>query len=342
MNPNLKIEKRILNISFVGSVIFLIAEVVMALVTGSNAVFMDCVFDIADLIMIGPFMLLIPLLYKNETEKRPYGFSQVESLFVLIKASVLIAATVFLGVDSIKLIVSGGNEVDAGIVAVFELLVSLVCVIMYLCLNRLNKKYTSPSVQTEVYIWKLDSLSTLGVGLGFILKCVLDNIGLSSIGNYIDPVIALVLAIFLLKEPVSLFWQSIKNLVLFAPDEETTSNIRAICSKILEKYDCYINFLDIVKTGRKYWIVVYFVVDKDLISIDKLRKINSLISKELDKEFDSVSIELIPEIEKVKFEDVKRKSIARRPDKINYIENKTTVKENKSNKKNNNKKFKRA
>ena len=342
MNPNLKIEKRILNISFVGSVIFLIAEVVMALVTGSNAVFMDCVFDIADLIMIGPFMLLIPLLYKNETEKRPYGFSQVESLFVLIKASVLIAATVFLGVDSIKLIVSGGNEVDAGIVAVFELLVSLICVIMYLCLNRLNKKYTSPSVQTEVYIWKLDSLSTLGVGLAFILKCVLDNIGLSSIGNYIDPVIALVLAIFLLKEPVSLFWQSIKNLVLFAPDEETTSNIRMICSKVLEKYDCYINFLDIVKTGRKYWIVVYFVVDKDLISIDKLRKINSLISKELDKEFDSVSIELIPEIEKVKFEDVKRKSIARRPDKINYIENKTTVKENKSNKKNNNKKFKRA
>lgn len=342
MNPNLKIEKRILNISFVGSVIFLIAEVVMALVTGSNAVFMDCVFDIADLIMIGPFMLLIPLLYKNETEKRPYGFSQVESLFVLIKASVLIAATVFLGVDSIKLIASGGNEVDAGIVAVFELLVSLICVIMYLCLNRLNKKYTSPSVQTEVYIWKLDSLSTLGVGLGFILKCVLDNIGLSSIGNYIDPVIALVLAVFLLKEPVSLFWQSIKNLVLFAPDDETTSRIRMICSKILEKYDCYINFLDIVKTGRKYWVVVYFVVDKDLISIDKLRKINSLISKELDKEFDSVSIELIPEVEKVKFEDVKRKSIARRPDKINYIENKTTVKENKSNKKNKNIKLKRA
>ena len=80
MNPNVKREKNILNISFIGSLLFLIAEIIMAIITKSNALFMDSVYDIADLIMIGPFILLIPLLYKRETEKRPYGFSQVESL----------------------------------------------------------------------------------------------------------------------------------------------------------------------------------------------------------------------------------------------------------------------
>ncbi len=326
MNPNLKIEKRILNISFIGSVAFLVAEIIMALVTGSNAVFMDCVFDIADLVMIGPFMVLIPLLYKNETEKKPYGFSQVESLFVLIKAGILITVTVFLGIDSIKIILAGGNEVNAASVAVFELIVSLICVIMYISLSKLNKKYTSPAIKSEVYIWKLDSLSTLGVGLGFIIKHILDTVGYSHIGAYADPIIALVVAVFLLKEPVALFIESVKNLILFAPDEETTNKIRKICSEELEKYGCFISFLDVVKTGRKLWIVAYFVLDKDTVNINKLRKANKEIKQNLQKEFDSINIELVPDIDDLEFEDIKAKHYSRRPDKINYVEKQTEIK----------------
>lgn len=329
MNPNLKIEKRILNISFIGSIAFLIAEVVMALITGSNAVFMDCVFDVADIVMIGPFMLLIPLLYKNETEKRPYGFSQVESLFVLIKSGVLIVITSFLGIDSIKTIINGGNEVDATSVAIFELIVSFVCVIMYICLSRLNKKYTSPAVKTEVYIWKLDSLSTLGVGVAFIIKHILDSNGFSNIGLYVDPIIAIIIAIFLLREPISLFIEAVKNLILFAPDEETTGKIRKICSEGLEKYGCYISFLDVVKTGRKLWIVAYFVLDRDTVSVKKLREANKIIKEGLSKEFDSINIELVPDIDELEFEKIKAKNIARRPDKTNYMEKQTEIKRNK-------------
>ena len=67
-DTNLKIEKKILNLSFIGSVLFLLSEIGFAIWTGSKAVLMDCVYDLADLAMIGPFMLLVPLLYKKETE----------------------------------------------------------------------------------------------------------------------------------------------------------------------------------------------------------------------------------------------------------------------------------
>ena len=70
-DPNLKLEKKVLNVSFAGSVVFLVAEIIVAIWTKSAAVLMDCVFDIADLIMIGPFMVLIPLLYKPVTENKP-------------------------------------------------------------------------------------------------------------------------------------------------------------------------------------------------------------------------------------------------------------------------------
>ena len=64
----LKYEKYIMNISLIGSVLFMIAEGVMAFWTRSHSILMDCIFDLTDLIMIGPFLLLVPLLYKPVTE----------------------------------------------------------------------------------------------------------------------------------------------------------------------------------------------------------------------------------------------------------------------------------
>lgn len=139
METNLKLEKRILNISFAGSLIFLISEIVAAYITGSHAILADCVFDIADLIMIGPFMVLVPLLYKPVTEKRPYGFSQIESLFVIIKYMLLLVIDIIMIVENVQVIMEGGNHVNATFIAVFELAISLGCIIMYLTLRSINK-----------------------------------------------------------------------------------------------------------------------------------------------------------------------------------------------------------
>jgi len=321
MNPNIKWEKTILNISLIGSLLFLLAEIVVAIITSSNAVFMDCVYDIADLIMIGPFILLIPLLYKKETEKRPYGFSQVESLFIMIKSGLLIGVTLFLIYDSARSIFLGGNDVDGGIIAIFEVIVSISCIIMYLVLNKLSKKTKSPSIEAELYIWKLDALSTIGVGIAFLIKVLLDTTSYSFIGPYIDPIIAIVLALLLLKEPISLFIESIKNLILFAPDTETSTKIRDICADKLEGYHCYINFLDVIKTGRKLWIEVYFIPEKESINLLNLRKAREEIKEELLKEFDSLYVELIPDVDE-ESGTILDKVNTRRPDKITHLKKK--------------------
>ena len=319
MDSNMKLERRILNISFLGSLLFLVAEIVISVITNSHAIFMDCIYDVFDLLMIGPFLLLIPLLYKSETETRPYGFSQVESLFIMLKSGILVIVTLYLIVNSIKMIIHGGNDVDASTVAIFEICVSITCVIMYFVLRKLSKKKSSPSIKAELYIWKLDSFSTFGVGLAFIVKMLLDNTAYSFVGPYIDPVIAIVLAIFLLKEPIGLCAESIRNLILFAPDEETRSKIKDGIENILEKYDCYINFLDIIKTGRKLWVEVYFVTRKDEISINKLREVHDEIYEELKEKHGSLYIELIPDIDEIKSINKLKMGTFRRPDKIYHI-----------------------
>jgi predicted Co/Zn/Cd cation transporter (cation efflux family) len=103
---------------------------------------MDCVYDLTDLLMLGPLYLLIPHLYKPVTERHPYGFAQVESLFIIIKTGILIFITGQLILESIQMIMNGGHLVHAGFVAGFELFVSLTCFIMFIVLSRLKKQYS--------------------------------------------------------------------------------------------------------------------------------------------------------------------------------------------------------
>lgn len=297
MNNNLRIEKRILRISMVGSIAFLVAELIMAYVTGSHAVLMDCVFDIADLVMIGPFLLLVPLLYKPMTERRPYGFAQVESLFVIIKCTILVGVTIALIVESIGMILEGGNTVNATAIAVFEIGVSVMCILMYITLSRLNRKYSSPSIKAELYIWKLDAMSTMGVGIAFLLQLVVERTPLTWLTPYVDPAIAMILAILLLKEPITMVLDALKSLVLFAPKNEIIQHIREVAESSLSQRGYKISFLDIIKTGRKIWIETYIIKDEDTMRISELKEARQEMMEILSEDYDSIYITIAPEIE---------------------------------------------
>ena len=291
----MKIEKRILQLSFLGSVLFIIAEGAMAWITHSHSLLTDCLFDAADLIMIGPFLVLIPLLYKPVTEKHPYGYSQVESLFLLVKYSVLLALTCNLLVENVKLLLHGGHDVDAGSIAIFEFLVCLGCAGMYLVLNHYSKKYESTTIKAELYMWKLDVVSSMGVSVAFAVQMALLKTKLDFLAPYIDPAVAVVMAFLLIREPVKVIFQSIKNLVLFAPEEEVLNQIRSIVDKHMQDYPYEVRFLDVIQTGRKLWVEVYIGNQTDVIHVSILHRVRDEIKQELKHKYDQVYIEIIPD-----------------------------------------------
>jgi len=241
-------------------------------------------------------MVLVPLLYKPVTEKRPYGFSQVESLFVVIKYSVLLVITVQLVWDNMYTIFHGGRHVDGGSIAFFELAVCLGCLIIYLLMHYFSKKYASLTIQAEIYIWKLDVISSFGVAVAFFIQIIVNKTKFAWIARYIDPVVAIVMACFLLIEPVKMIFSNLKNLVLFAPEQDIMDNIRIAAEKHMDKVYCDIEFLDVIQTGRKTWVEIYFKSHNDIINTKILLQLRNEIREELRKEFDQVYVELIPSL----------------------------------------------
>mgnify|MGYP002678213129 FL=1 len=292
----MKNEKRIMNISFLGSILFMLAEGIMAYVTHSHSLLMDCIFDVTDLIMIGPFLLLVPLLYKPVTEKRPYGFSQVESLFIVIKYSVLLVVTIQLIWDNVLILFHGGREVDAGMIAVFELVVWAGCVFIYILLHHFSKRYESLTIKAEIYIWKLDIISSLGVSAAFFIQMGLQKTQWSHLASYIDPLVAIIMACLLLIEPVKMILLNLKNLVLFAPSAEIMTQIRQVAEKYMDKVYYDIEFLDVIQTGRKTWVEIYITSHNDTMNTRILHQLRNEIRAELREKFDQVYVELIPDL----------------------------------------------
>lgn len=285
-----------MNISFVGSILFMLAEGIMAYVTHSHSLLMDCIFDVTDLIMIGPFLLLVPLLYKPVTEKRPYGFSQVESLFIVIKYSVLLVVTIQLIWDNVLILFHGGREVDAGMIAVFELVVWAGCVFIYILLHHFSKRYESLTIKAEIYIWKLDIISSLGVSIAFFIQMGLQKTQWSHLASYIDPLVAIIMACLLLVEPVKMILLNLKNLVLFAPSAEIMTQIRQVAEKYMDKVYYDIEFLDVIQTGRKTWVEIYITSHNDMMNTRILHQLRNEIRAELREKFDQVYVELIPDL----------------------------------------------
>lgn len=302
ISSNVKREERLLRFSFVCSLLFTVAEVAMAVVLHSYAILMDGIYDVADLILLGPFLVLVPLLYKPVTEKHPYGYSQFESVFIIIKYGILLFAMIWMIIENIRSILHGGNVVNYNGVAVYELIIGFLCVAVYFTLYALSRKSRTPTITAELFLWKQDIVSSMGLAAGFFSQIVLRDTPARGIIPYMDSVIAIIMACILIWEPIRSIIRELRELVLLAPDDRTMSRIREAVDTTLEDYSFSCSFLDVIQTGRKIWIEVYITPDHVTGTIDirhwaSIRaKIRQQCQELPEKHFEQIYVELIPDI----------------------------------------------
>lgn len=292
-----KTEKTALNISLIGGSFFVLLEVAMAIYTSSQAVLLDAVYDGVELIMIVISLIIIPLLYKPASEKRPFGYLQVESLFVVVKGFTMVAVTVGLIINNIQIMLHGGRHISFSTIAYFELFICGVSAVIMLILKRYNQRLESPLVTLEIQEWRIDLAASFGMSIAFFLPMFITADWFVSLRPYLDQAIAVLLSICMLPAPVGAVITALRDLFLIAPEEETVNQIKEIVIPILDAYGYDKLYFDIVRTGRKLWISVYITFDKDEVSISRFRIVQNFIIQALKKEYQDFYFELLPDIE---------------------------------------------
>ena len=293
-----KHENRILRISFVMSCILSLSEVAASIILRSNAVFMDAIFDSADLILMGPFLVLVPLLYRPVSERHPYGYAQVESLFLIIKYMALLTLIIVMFVENVRVIIEGGHQVSSGMIAVFEIGIGIMSIAMYLFLLHMSRKYESPTIRAEIFMWKTDIIGSCGVAVAFVAFYYLGDTFLKPVAPYMDSGVAIIMLLFLVAEPVKELIRGFRQMMLFSPPREVMDRVRRAVNDHLEGLPYEAAFIDVIQTGRKTWIEVYLRGSDNSSMIDtrEWANLRELVVRDLEDEFDQLYVEFIPDL----------------------------------------------
>lgn len=288
-------ERIILWTSFIVALIIAISELLIALRTNSQAVFFDAMYDSIELIVVVFTLFLTPLFYKPFTEKHPFGFGQIESFFILIKAFMLLAVTVGLSLQTLESVFSGGNSIDETEVSFFQLIIGFVALIVFLILRHLNKKISSPIANIEILGWKMDIFSGFGMALAFYGASFLEKTPFNFLAPYFDPIITLFIVLFMIPSFIKMIFVSVKDVFLFAPEAEIVDTVKVIADETLSKFNFTPVFCDVTRTGRKLWVSIYFTVKNGILTINDLASATDCVNSELTKQFDDFHAELVVE-----------------------------------------------
>ena len=289
-----KKEQVALKISLGAGILFVLVELLVAILSKSQAVLMDSVYDTSELVMILFSLKLVPLLYKPVSEKQPYGYSQVESLFIAIKGFVLVSVALI--VNNVQIMFHGGRDVQFLPIAYFELFATVLGGAVMLILRRMNRLANSPILRTEIMEWTIDAVASFGMALAFFLPALIHHPWLERMLPYLDQVIAIFLSFFVLPLPIRAVVTAMRDIFLMAPEEETMRIIKEKCEPILTYYGLEEATYDVVRTGRKVWISIYILPMDEFISVTLYSKVQDLLEVSLAEEFNDFYIELLPDI----------------------------------------------
>lgn len=287
-------EKKILMVSFTAGLIMAVIELIFAVYSHSQSSLMDGVYDSAELIFIALILFMTPLFHRPISEKRPYGYFQVESIFLLIKGVMLLSVTVGVAMNIFSSALRGGNPVDSIQVAVFQLALGIPCAFIFLWMKRSNRSLSSPTVDAEILGWRLDVFYSMGMATVFFLSHLLEAGKLSFLMPYVDQIVALLIPVFMLPENIKLLIGALRDIFLLPPDEETVQSVKEVCEKIFGDFGFQSLFYDVTRTGRHLWVSVYFTIDQEKLDLEKLRTATERADAELGSMFENCTCELIP------------------------------------------------
>ena len=291
-----KREKKAMSVSLYGNLFFVIVEIIMAIYTSSQAVLLDAVYDGVEFCMLLPSLFLIPLLYKPSNEKHPFGYMQIESMFVVVKGITMTGVTLGLILNNIEIMIHGGRKVAFDTIAWFELFAFFLGITVSIYLKYKNRLMDSPMITMEMEGWKIDSIASFGMAIAFFLPVLLPFPWFKPITPYLDQIITVTLSIFMLPTPIKTVITGLRDLFLIPPEEETVDEIKETIEPVLNAYGYKKLYYDILRTGRKLWISVYITFDKDLVSITRFKIVQNFCIQALAKKYTDFYFELLPDI----------------------------------------------
>jgi len=256
---DIQTTKRRMFIALLLNIIIAISQIIGGVFSGSLSLISDSLHNLSDAVSLFLSYIAIKLKSKNHSYKHTFGFKRAEIIVAFVNSSLLVGVAIYLFYEAIKrFIYPEVIKPDImGIVAFIGLLGNVIGTIL---LSKDSK--TSINIKSAYLHLLSDTISSVAIVVGAISIYYFEV-------YWVDPLLTILIGIYILKESYSILINSLHILMEGAPQN---LSIEEIAKEVLKTEDV----IDI------HHIHIWSVGEKD-IHIEAHLNVNNMMISETDK-----------------------------------------------------------
>jgi len=228
MTNNNKIKTA--RLSIISNTLLIVMKLVVGLISGSVSIISEAIHSSMDLIAALIAFFSVKVSDTPPDERHPYGHGKVENISGVIEALLIFVASGWIIYEAVKKLVGENMKLESvWLGAVIMLISAVVNTIVSRRLYKVAKQTNSVALEADALHLKTDVYTSMGVaaGLGLIMITGI---------NWLDPVVAIMVALFIIYESFVLLKKAFTPLIDEAWDSDEIKDLEGTLRELNVNY----------------------------------------------------------------------------------------------------------
>ncbi len=241
--------------------------------TDSCTLIVEAFLYIVDTAVAIVSVVIVRRLESPPDEHFPFGYHKLEPAVVNASATLLIAGSVIAVLLAVQDIRHPDNIKAYPIALGFAAAATIISAALWLRIRAAQAAAGSPLLKTEALTWGIATIESVGVLAGFAVAWVLEHqsdSGLQRLAPYVDPVMAMILSIAILKEPLKTYWESYSDLLDANFRSDIAKQVREKVAIVLAQRHPRVQVLALRfrRAGRKLFVHVELALPNEFTVVE--------------------------------------------------------------------------
>lgn len=275
MNAKVKVAR----LSILSNTCLIIMKLAVGILTGSVSIISEAIHSSMDLMAAIIAFFSVRVSDNPPDSRHPYGHGKIENISGVIEALLIFVAAIWIIVEATKKLMGEAIELDSiGIGSGIMLISAIVNIIVSRRLYKVARETKSVALEADALHLKTDVYTSLGVSLGLGLILITGI-------NWLDPVVAILVAIFIIRESYILLKKAFTPLLDEAWENDEIDDLE----KTLNELNVNYHQLRTRIAGNYRFIDLHMDLPKDL-SVESAHNYCDMIEGKLTSKFQNLNV----------------------------------------------------
>jgi cation diffusion facilitator family transporter len=275
MNAKVSIAR----LSIISNTLLILMKLAVGLISGSVSILSEAIHSSMDLVAAIIAFFSVRVSDNPPDSRHPYGHGKIENISGVIESLLIFLAAIWIIFEAVKKLLGEKIEIDSiALGSVVMLISAIVNTYVSRKLYKVAKATNSVALEADALHLKTDVYTSLGVSIGLALIIVTGI-------NWLDPIIAILVALFIIREAYFLMTKA------FTPLLDTAWNLNEIeeLETRLKRLEVSYHDLRTRVAGNYRFVDIHIQIPED-VSVGKAHKYCDKIEDELTGFYENLTV----------------------------------------------------